>query len=85
MNVWYLVIVFFSLSLLENPVTYYIESHTSMPTLNVLIYSFTLLFAATPPPAITQERGQVGGVTKELTKDIIPQHSESEVAYKLWL
>ena len=56
---------------------------------------FTLLFAATshpatphpatplpaiPYPAIPQERGQIGGATKELTKQKVWK-SESEVAY----
>jgi len=47
---------------------------------------FTLLFAATPHPAIPhpaipQERGQIGGATQELTKQKVSRKWESEVAY----
>ena len=36
---------------------------------------------ATPHPAITQERGQVGVANQEFTKESVSQHCESEMAY----
>ena len=65
-------------------------SHTLQSHLHSCIdhLRFTLLFAATPHPAIMQERGQVGVVTQWLTDDI-SQHRESGVAYSgfssVWL
>ena len=54
------------------------QSHFHFYTDHLRFYSH---FAATPHPAIMQERGQVGGATQELTHDDISQHCESEVAY----
>jgi len=38
-----------------------------------------MLLIATPYPAITQERRQVGGANQKLTKESVPQQCESEM------
>jgi len=43
-----------------------------------MVALFMLLFAI-PYPAITQERGQIGGANQKLTKESVPQQYESEM------
>ena len=57
----------------------YTSNYSSQCSYNNSYIIIFLLFPATPHPAITQEREQVGVATHELTNDTVSQHCESEM------